>query len=156
MIKFKGENVQISDLAKRHNLPWSTVKNRHLNGYRDEKLIVEKIHETRFRGELTTLAKIAEDHGLPLSLIKGRHAIGLREGALVSPDHAGNGNERAATKLDAEKVREIKKMLVLTDLTQGEIAKIYGIDQSHVSDIKRRKRWAKVEIDLSEILTGAE
>lgn len=152
MIEFKGGKTQIKSLSLAHNLPWSTIKNRYLRGYRDDKLTVERIYETRFKGVPTTLAQISKDHDLPLSLIKGRHAIGLRDDALVSREHLGSGNERAARKLNVEKVLEIKKMLRLTDLTQREIAEIYGIDQSHVSDIKRGKRWVKVKIDIETIL----
>ncbi len=152
MIEFKGGKTEIKSLSLAHNLPWSTIKNRYIRGYRDDKLVVERIHDTSFKGVPTTLAQIAKDHGLPLSLIKGRHAIGLRDDALVAEHHLGAGNERSATKLDVKKVSEIKRLLWVTDLTQREIAEMYNIDQSHVSDIKRGKRWAKVKIDLETIL----
>jgi len=156
VIEFKGKQTQIKSLSVAHDLPWSTIKNRHKRGYRDDNLVVDRIFDTRFKGEPTTLAKIAEDHDLPLCLIKGRHALGLRDDELVAKHHRGVGSENAATKLDVEKVIQIKKLLVLTDLNQREIAEMFNIDQSHVSDIKRGKRWAKVKLEMADILDQNE
>lgn len=152
MINLNGEIVTISSICKKHNLPWSTVKNRLISGHSGESLTVKRLRDTRFNGDETTLAKISEKTGLPLSLIKSRYAIGLRDDDLVIPIHLGTGNERAASKLNVEKVEKIKKLLLLTDLTQREIGDIFGIDQSHVSDIKRGKRWAKVKIDIEKVM----
>lgn len=153
MIEFKGGKTNIKSLSIAHKVPWSTIKNRYCRGYRDDMLTTKKIHNTSFKGEPTTLATIAKQHNLPASLIKGRHALGLRDDALVADHHLGQGNESAATKLNVEKVKEIKILLWTSKLNQREIAELFGIDQSHVSDIKRGKRWAKVKVDLADILT---
>jgi hypothetical protein len=154
MIDFKGGKIRVRELAKLHNLPWTTIKSRYDRGFRDDDLIVKKIRDTRFKGVPTTLKKIADQHGLPIALIESRHASGLRDEALVAPYHRGQGNERGATKLDVDKVIQIKKLLATTNMSQREIAAMFGIGDSHVSAIQRGKAWAKVKINLGEILAA--
>ena len=156
MISFKGEEVQIMDLSKRYGIPWSTINNRHIAGYKDDDLIVERLRQTYFKGKKTTLKQIAKDHNLPLDLVKGRHAIGLKDDDLVVRYQRYKGSKNAATKLDAKKVAKIKELLALSDLKQHEIGRLFGIDQSHVSDIKRGKRWTEVKINLESIMTEDE
>lgn len=152
MISFKGEQVQIQDLSKRYGIAWSTIYNRHKAGYKDDDLLVERVNQTYFNGKKTTLHEIAETYNLPYSLIKGRHAIGLRDDDLVVRHQRYKGSKNAATKLNAEKVKKIKELLLISPLNQTEIAKLFGVDPSHISDIKRGKRWAEVTIDTESIL----
>ncbi len=105
-----------------------------------------------FKGEDITLRQIAEEHKLPYKLVKSRHKEGFKDDDLLPKHHMGSGSENAATKLDIEKVEEIKKLLLISDLTQTDIAKRYNIDPSHVSDIKRGKRWGKVIVDVEKII----
>jgi predicted XRE-type DNA-binding protein len=151
MIEFKGERVEVMELSRRYGVPWSTINNRYRAGYRDDDLL-ERVHRTTFNGKSTTLSQIAEDHGLPLCLVKSRHAVGLRGQELTVRGHLGRGSENAATKLDVGKVAAIKKLLLVSPLNQREIGELFGIDPSHVSDIKRGKRWAKVTIDIEQAL----
>lgn len=55
-------------------------------------------------------------------------------------------SESRATKLDKYRVREIKTLLKTTSMTQKEIAEMFNVDGSHISDIKRGARWAWVKI----------
>jgi len=59
---------------------------------------------------------------------KNRHSHGVRHGM---------------SKLDEGKVRMIRK-LATTSITQREIARKFGIDQTNVSFVVRRKTWAHV------------
>lgn len=152
MIVFKGEEVQIMELSKRYGVPWSTISNRHAAGYKDEDLIVKRLKQTYFKGKKTTLRQIAEDHNLPLSLIKGRHAIGLRDDDLIVHYQRYKGSKNAATKLNAEKVATIKELLLVSLLSQREIGELFGVDQSHISGIKRGKKWSEVKIDIESTL----
>ena len=153
MISFKGRTVQIQELSSEYGIPWSTIYNRYQAGYRDDELVVNRLAPTVFFGEETTLAAIAEANDLSPDTIKGRYAAGLRDSDLVTKSHRGKGSENAATKLNVDMVVEIKTLLLTTTLKQHEIAKIYGVDQSHISDIKRGKRWSKVKIDAESVLS---
>lgn len=42
-------------------------------------------------------------------------------------------------------ISEIKKMLAVGDLLQGEIASIFGVSQGQISKIKKGRTWAFVE-----------
>jgi len=152
MISFKGEEVQIQDLSKRYGVPWSTIFNRHKAGYKDDDLLVERVNQTYFKGEKTTLQEIADQHDLSLNLIKGRYAIGLRDDDLVVKHQRYKWSKNAATKLNAKKVATIKELLLVSPLNQTEIAKLFGVDPSHISDIKRGKRWVEVIIDAESVL----
>lgn len=152
MIEFKGEQVEVMELSKQYGIPWSTINNRYLAGYRDADLVVKRLNPIAYCGEETTLVEIAAKHQIPYSLIKERWSNGIRDGRLIEKSHLGIGSENAATKLDTRKVIEIKTLLITTDLKQGEIAKMYGVDQSHISDIKRGKRWGKVKINIEELI----
>lgn len=87
-------------------------------------------------------------------------------GPKPSPDHSidridpnGNyerGNVRWATsreqarnqrttQLDAQKVGQIKRLLLLGELDQGQIAAQFGIKRAHVSNIKTGRVWPDVE-----------
>ena len=156
MISFKGRKVQIQELSREYGIPWSTIYNRHQSGYVDDELLVDHSPVTLFFGKKTTLASIAEAHNLSPDTIKGRYAAGLRDAELVKKCHRGKGSENAATKLNVDMVVQIKTLLLTTTLKQHEIAKIFGVDQGHISDIKRGKRWAKVVIHIESLLSELE
>ena len=152
MIDFKGEQVEVMELSNRYGIPWSTINNRHKAGYRDDDLVVKRLRPVLFGGESVTLTEISKRSGIPISTIKSRYRQGYRDQELVSAKHGGMDSENAATKLTVEKVREIKTLLISSKLNQTEIAQRYRIDPSHVSDIRRGKRWAKVKVTVEEVL----
>lgn len=152
MIDFKGSQVEVQELSRRTGIPWSTINNRYKAGYRDDDLIVKRLKPMIFKGQETTLSALSEQHNIPITTLKNRHAAGLKDDLLVKKEHLGKGSENGADKLTVDKVIEIKTLLLTSTLMQWEIARLYGIDQSHVSDIKRGKRWAKVKIDAESVL----
>jgi hypothetical protein len=46
-----------------------------------------------------------------------------------------------AYKLNESKVGEIKNLFNTTDLSNGQIAKLYGVSTEHIRAIRRGKRW---------------
>lgn len=68
----------------------------------------------------------------------------------VNPEHmevvtpAENTRRAKTTKLTAKTVKEIRNMYKTSDLPQWKIGKLFGIDQSHVSDIVNNHRWVGV------------
>lgn len=153
MIDFHGKQIEIMELSKEFGVPWSTIRNRYEAGYRGDDLVAKRLNPVMFHGEQTTLAEIAIKFQLPYELIKSRYSEGKRDDELVQDGHQGIDNKNAATKLTAEKVVEIKRLLILSPLNQTEIARLFNVDPSHISDIKRRKRWASVVVDVEEILS---
>ncbi len=75
-----------------------------------------------------------------------RYESGLRGDDLVSKSHQGSGNKRAASKLTEQDVIAIKTKLEAGTFTQAAIAKQFNVHQSHISDIKRGKRWTEIQI----------
>lgn len=74
-------------------------------------------------------------------LDKNRHgtmAAGEAHGRRVKPERTARGERHGCAKLTAEIVSEIRAL----KMTQVEIAKRYGLSQTHVSDIRARKIWA--------------
>ena len=156
VIEFNGRQVEIMELSKEYNIPWSTINNRYTAGYRDDDLVTKRVNPTVFKGRETTLAEIAIEYCLPYHLVKSRYKEGKRDDDLVKKGHQGKGNENTANKLDVDSVREIKILLITSPLNQSEIARLYNVDPSHISDIKRGKRWAKVSVSINEILQQSE
>jgi len=46
-----------------------------------------------------------------------------------------------ASKLNEEKVRQIKELFATTKLTDGEIANQFGVSREHINLIRNGKRW---------------
>ena len=46
-----------------------------------------------------------------------------------------------ASKLNEEKVRQIKELFLTTKLTDGEIADQFGVSREHINLIRNGKRW---------------
>lgn len=59
------------------------------------------------------------------------------------PDQKGSKNNNA--KLNEWKIRIINRLLEDGCLTQKEIGKIFKISQTHISDIKNRKKWRFIQ-----------
>lgn len=54
------------------------------------------------------------------------------------------GEAHGSAKLTRKKVMEIKMLLRQGVITQALIAKMYGVSDSGISEIKRGKRWGDV------------
>ena len=87
-------------------------------------------------------------------LSKGRgikdeqHARGDRNGRRLYPERYGNvtpaphpGMTNHAAKLTDDDVREIQRLIAAGDLLQREIATMFGVSQTKVSQIKLGKAW---------------
>lgn len=46
-----------------------------------------------------------------------------------------------ASKLNEEKVRQIKELFATTELTDGQIADQFGVSREHINLIRNGKRW---------------
>lgn len=153
MINFNGESVEIMELSRRYNVPWSTINNRYIRGIRGDKLISkEPLSHILFKGEMVGWTELYKKFGIPVTTLSARYKDGLRDDALVKTSHRGKFSKNAAKKLVKEDVIEIKKLLLIGELNQQQIAAKYNIDPSHVSDIKRGKRWSEIVIDATELL----
>jgi predicted XRE-type DNA-binding protein len=69
-----------------------------------------------------------------------------------SKNRQAKGSQIGNSKLNEANVLEIKRLLAETNLTQEEIAKLFGVDgvacaqrnQATISNIKKGKKWAHV------------
>lgn len=68
--------------------------------------------------------------------------------AKISAAHKGHkrsvGADNPKAKLTEENVREIRRLLAEGKLSQEKIGKIYGVEQTQISVIKRGKGWRHV------------
>ncbi|MDC5841073.1 helix-turn-helix domain-containing protein [Vibrio europaeus] len=99
-----------------------------------------------FKGEKIGWTELSWRYGIPISTLVNRYESGLSDNELISESHQGNGNKRAASKLTEQEVRAIKVKLEAGTFTQDAIAKQFNVHQSHISDIKRGKRWSEIQI----------
>lgn len=99
-----------------------------------------------FKGEKIGWTDLSKRYGISITTLVNRYKSGLRGDDLISKSHQGKGNKRAASKLTEKEVMEIKVKIKAGILTQDAIAKQYNVHQSHISDIKRGKRWSEVKI----------
>jgi len=154
MINFNGDPIEIMELSNRFNVPWSTINNRYKRGVRGDDLIANKpLSHIKFKDEKVGWTELEKRHGIPKSTLISRYKNGLRNEALVAQEHKGKFSKNAAVKLTESDVIEIKKLIISSTLRQWEIAKKYGVDQSHISDIKRGKRWPEIKVDIVEALS---
>lgn len=87
-------------------------------------------------------------------------AYGTRNGKYTKPEKTPRGNnhpyrlhpekhargERSANaKLNEEKVREIRRLYAIGNISQTKLGEMFDIDQTVVSDIVRRETWRHVE-----------
>lgn len=54
------------------------------------------------------------------------------------------GTKHHTAKLNEQSIFEIKEMCKKSDISQKEIAKIYGVGQAQISRINTNKRWAHI------------
>jgi hypothetical protein len=74
---------------------------------------------------------------------RGRSSHGVRHQEL-SRARARRGERHGMAKLTEHQVREIRQLAAAGRLSQREIGRRYGIDQSIVSDIHRRALWGHI------------
>ena len=142
MVIFKGKETNFSQLAKLSGVSWSQLKRRYLKGLRDDDLVAPTDGVIVWlKGESVTIKEAARISGMPYSTLLRRYHSGLRNDALFNAENLNVGNKKAANKLTDTQAREIYRKAHSCHYTQYQIAKLYGIDQSHVSDIKNGKRW---------------
>mgnify|MGYP001561025647 CR=1 FL=1 len=79
----------------------------------------------------------------PEHLMLGTNSLNQKDKILKN--RQAKGTDFPSAKLNDDKVREIHKLLN-SGMKQTEIAKIYNIDQSIISEIKSGKRWKHVEV----------
>ena len=73
---------------------------------------------------------------------------------IISANRAGNGNigeKQSGAKLDEEKVLKIKELLK-TNIKQKEIAKMFNVGQTTITDIKKGRKWKHVGIKKQPIV----
>tara|TARA_R110002012_G_C11424194_1_gene588630 strand:+ start:69 stop:398 length:330 start_codon:yes stop_codon:yes gene_type:complete len=100
-----------------------------------------------FKGEKVRISDLASKHNHPWYVIKFRYDAGKRGDDLITHKNLHKGNKNKA-KLTSDDVSEIKLMLLKGELYQKEIANIYGVDQSTISNIKRKRNWGDITIDI--------
>lgn len=154
MIVFHGEEVQIQQLSKRYGVPWNTIYNRYKRGLRGDSLVSKTpLTNIEFKGSMVGWTDLSTRYNIPVTTLVNRYKDGLRDDLLVKREHRGALSKNAANKLTEENVKEIKMKLLKGGITQMALAKQFNVDQSHISDIKRGKKWAEVVVDPSVIFT---
>ena len=93
------------------------------------------------------------NHGLPISDISRRYGIAFgsvypivcyKSFSWIDPDKKGQHKRRIVTRLNKSNVADIKTMLRKGDLSQRQIADIFGVRPSLISRINTGDRWANV------------
>jgi hypothetical protein len=77
-------------------------------------------------------------------IAKGRHAAGDGHGTRLHPETVARGERNGLAKLDTSKVIAIRTIYAQGHVTRAEIARRYGVWQSSVDMIVRRKAWRHV------------
>lgn len=68
----------------------------------------------------------------------------LEEGESLGEHRTAKGIRNAASKLTEDDVREIKRLLVIGNLTQRKIGNMFGVDHAIIGRIKKGKAWKHV------------
>lgn len=145
MIEHNGVSMTISELARRCTVSRSELARRYKSGLRGDELIkARKSIKVSYKGKLKTLVELSVILDIPYPTLKGRYTRGLRGIMLYTKTHGSKGKVYEAPKLDTEMALEIFKLANSGEYTQFEIAAMYDIHQSTVSDIKTGKRWSNV------------
>jgi predicted transcriptional regulator len=69
----------------------------------------------------------------------------------MKKNRQAKGSKQGISKLNEEKVLEIKRLLAETNLTQRQIAKRYGVSQNIVYQINTGKLWKHVKYSPTNI-----
>jgi hypothetical protein len=83
-IDFKGQQMTLSEISDAYSIPWTTLKQRHNAGLKDDNLIEIGCRTSiQLFGVKTTLAKISKETGIPRPTLAGRYQSGLRDAELI-------------------------------------------------------------------------
>jgi len=106
------------------------------------KLVAEDVRSIRrMYNDGVSLLKISEAHGIACGSVYP--IVCYQNFPYVDPDMKGKHRLRSPRKLDVEKVRRIKDML-LSGVSQAQIATVFGVRSSTISRINTGDRWPNV------------
>ena len=58
-------------------------------------------------------------------------------------------DKKGAIKLNYETAAQVKEICETTDLTDGQIAKAFGVSRCHINHIRHSRRWWDVEVNTN-------
>lgn len=102
---------------------------------------MKKEKRVKYQNRFVPLRKLAAELDIPFSTLNHRYCKGIRGVALCSSTSLRRGKVCKAPKLTNDQVLDIYSMAHATHFNQYQIAELYGIHQSTVSDIKLGRRW---------------
>lgn len=76
--------------------------------------------------------------------MKGKVPTGDRRGSRTHPERQPRGEKVGGAKLTEDKVREIRRLYTVGDVTQQQLANVFGVSQAVIGDAIRRVTWAHV------------
>ena len=139
---------------------------KHRTGWKQSAEVIQKISETH-KGKVISQelrerlrqANLGKKHSLEIKqkMLQNRIGIGVAEPARNKIAESKQGAKNWNTRLTPEDVFKIRKLAGndnakpkgkrtrLGDYTIAEIAEMFGVSQSHVINIRKRKVWKHVE-----------
>lgn len=99
-----------------------------------------------FMKDDVNLLELAARHGIPQTTIYRRYKQGYRGDDLICKDNKNKlrkGELSPSSKLSTNDIQKIKQML-LSGIKQNEIAKMFNVSQSAISEIKNGKTWSNL------------
>ena len=120
------------------NCRWATSKEQAIN--RKSTVLID------FKGEKIILRDLVERYGIPETTIYRRYKQGLRDEALIEKGNRNKyrtGNKCSSSKLTEDKVKTIKRELK-KGVSVGLLAKLFGVAQPTISNIKSGLTWREV------------
>lgn len=73
-----------------------------------------------------------------------RRPRGERNGSMLHPERLPRGEAQHLAKMTAEKVQEIRALFASHTMNQPQLAVLYGVNQTTISGIVRRRLWKHV------------
>ena len=100
----------------------------HLNGKKTDNRLENLKWGTKFENASHTI-------------LHGKQTRGKTHPMHQNPSLAARGEKQGSSKLTAQKVLEIRQFYRLKQYTQVQLAKMYCVSQTQISDILLRKLW---------------
>lgn len=150
MALYNGVNMTFKQMEELTGVDRRLLHKRYSKGYRDEDLVCETTFKpitVEYCGKVVTLKELADLTGIGYNRLTRRYREGLRGKELYRKAN-GNKGKSVGIKLTPNTVAEIYHQLIYGKLTQAELADIYGVHQSTISDINRGKRWGNLTKEL--------
>lgn len=72
---------------------------------------------------------------------KGRTASGDRHGFRLHPESVPRGSKHANSKLTERKVKTIRRLYSKGEVSQTDLARLFGVGQGRISAVVRRETW---------------